>query len=463
MTAKGPQTKATKRRVGSRTMKTIKISVSAFALLSVVACKTAETPPPAPVVKAAPVEKKVEVKPADKIGAANALFAKGDYAKALEAYDSVLVLDAGNEAAMFNRAVCLHRLGEMDKAKKAYEAVLAKNADDVDATLNLGAIYKDQGNYDEAIAVYNKVLKKDEYNSRVLNNLAALYRLKKQYSKAVDTVRKLLMRDQRNVDAYKNLALVYYDQKKFKLAQTILGNAQKLADQAGKKDPDIFVNLGMIQIALGDNGKAMAAFKQAVELDKNHVIANYNIGSLALEHRDYNLAERSYGVVAKAWPENYGVNVALGYALQGQQKWDDAAKQLVKARDLKVKEATAQLEDEQIVFQLWQIYQTADQPETALKYADEFLKMKNKTCKMEDVADPICGRYIGVQTMIEMKKAPPPVEEKPKATGKDIFTDAPAEGDVPPAEGAPAEGDPAQAPAEGGAEKTPEKVEPPKN
>src|SRR5258705_471491 len=133
--------------------------------------------------------------------------------------------------------------------------------------------------------------------------------LKKQYPKAVDTVRKLLMRDQRNVDAYKNLALVYYDQKKYKLAQTILGNAQKLAEASGKKDPDISVNLGMIQIALGDNGKAMAAFKQAVEIDPGHIVANYNIGSLELEHRDYGLAEQRHRGVGKAWPEGYSVNV----------------------------------------------------------------------------------------------------------------------------------------------------------
>lgn len=409
------------------------------------ACKSAETPPPAPVVVAPPVEKKVEIKPTDRIGQANVLFSKGDYQKALEAYDAVLAVEPDNDAALFNKAVCYHRLGQLPQAKKSYEAVLAKNPDDLDATLNLGAILKDEDKVDEAIALYNKGLKKDEYNSKILNNLASLYRVKKQYSKSVETVRKLLMRDQNNVDAYKNLALVHYDQKKYKLAQTILGNAQKIADKTGKKDADIHVNLGMIQIALGDNGKAMAAFKKAVEIDPNHVVANYNIGSLALEHRDYGLAEKSYRVVAKAWPESYGVNVALGYSMQGLQKYDEAAKQLVKARELKAKEATAladpKAEDEQIVFQLWQLYQTADQLDTAKTYADEYLKLKNKTCTENDAADPDCGRMLGLTTLIEMKKAPPPAEEKPKATGKDIFTDGPAPGD----EAAPADG---QAPAD---------------
>jgi tetratricopeptide (TPR) repeat protein len=432
-------------------MKTMKIySLLPLALFAVAACKSAETPPPEKVVVAAPPPKKEEVKPADQIASANGLFAKGDYQKALEGYDAVLAKDPENDAAQFNRAVCLHRLGQLDQAKKAYEKFLAKNPDDVDATLNIGAILKDEGKLDEAIGLYGKVLKKDEWSSKVLNNLAVLYRLKKQYPKSIETVRKLLMRDQNNIDAYKNLALVYYDQKKFKLAQTILGNALKMAEQQKVKDPDIYVNLGMIHIALGDNGKAMASFKEAVALDPSHVVANYNIGSLALAHRDYNLAERSYLVVAKAWPENYAVSVSLGYALQGQQKWDDAAKQLVKARELKAKEAVAMVdaatEEEQVVLQLWQIYQTADQPETALKYADEYLKMKNKVCKETDT-DDICGRYTGTKLMIEMKKQPPPAEEeKPKATGKDIFTDAPAPGDEGvPADGAPADGAPADA------------------
>lgn len=402
-----------------------------------------------PVVVEAP--KKVELSPADKLGAANQTFAKGDYKGAANAYEAIVAAEPSNDTAAFNHAVALQKAGDVAGAKKAYQAILAKDPNDVEAALNLGAIYKDEGKVDDGIALYTKVLKGDEYNSRVLNNLAALYRVKKNYAKSVDTLRKLLMRDQRNVDAYKNLALAYYEQKKFKLAQTILGNAQKMAEKAGKKDPDIFVNVGMIQIALGDNGKAMAAFKQAVELDPKHVVANYNIGSLALAHRDYDLAAASYSVVAAAWPESYEITASLGYALQGQQKLEDAAKMLEKARTIKATEGMAQADEEQIVYQLWQIYQTANNAKSALKFADEYLKLKNKTCKETDT-DDVCGRYMGTVTMVKMEaqgQAQPAQPEKKKAagTGKDIFTDAPPppdDGTTPPPEGQ-------QAPTEGAA------------
>lgn len=431
---------------------TKRIQLLAAAALLAAACKSAETPKPAAPVVAAEPPKKVEVKPVGQIGNANALFKKGDYKGALAVYDQILAREPDNDTAQFNRAVALHRSGDAAGAKKVYQSILAKNPGDVDATINLGAILKDEGKIDEAIELYKRPLKDDEYSSRVLNNLAVLYRGKKQYPKAIDAIHKLLKRDQRNIDAYKNLALVYYDQKKFKLAQTILGNAQKMAEKANKKDPDILVNLGMIHIALGDNGKAMAAFKEAVEIAPKHIVANYNIGSLALQHRDYVLAEKSYQVVAQAWPDNYEVNTALGYALQGEQKLDDAAKQLEKARGIKEKEALARNEsatpdDDQVVLQLWQIYQTANNAKTALKYADEYLRLKNKTCKETD-ADEICGRYNGTKLMLQMASQPPPEDDKKKkaaaAGGKiDIFKegdDSGADAAAPAGAGKPAAG-----------------------
>ncbi|CAN0554606.1 unnamed protein product, partial [Laminaria digitata] len=179
-----------------------------------------------------------------------------------------------------------------------------------------------------AISIYTKALKKKPFDGSLLNNLSVLYREKKQYKDAISALRTLLMRDQKNIDAYKNLALVYYDQKKFKLTQTILENALKMAKEQKRKDPDIYVNLGMVYLSREENGKAMAAFKKALEVDPNHIAANYNIGALALGHRDYGLAAKAYGVVAKARPGDGYVAASLGYAYQGQQNLDEAKKWL---------------------------------------------------------------------------------------------------------------------------------------
>ncbi|MFO0726780.1 MAG: tetratricopeptide repeat protein [Myxococcota bacterium] len=393
-------------------------------------CATAPPPPPPKVV--APPPKVETAKKADPLEEGNAQFQKGSYDEAMKAYSSVLAADPKSETAAYNKAVTLQKMGKLDEAVQAYNAFLAEHPDHADATLNLGAIYRSQGKQAEGIALYNKFLKKDAYNSKILNNLVVLYRDKKDYKSAIDRVRTLLMRDQKNIDAYKNLALVYYDQGKYKLAQTILANALRMAKEQNVNDPDIHVNFGLTHLALGDKGKAMLSFKKAVEIDPKHVLANYNIGALALGHRDYELAAHSYEVVQKAWPTDPDVIAALGYSYQGQQKFAEAAKELEKAKAMKPN-------DEPVVYQLMVVWQAANEPEKALGYGKEILKVQNKVCK-EDEFEGICGRIKGIEAMIKAKNAPAPKEDdkKPKATGKgaELFKDAPAEGDEAAAGGA---------------------------
>jgi tetratricopeptide (TPR) repeat protein len=411
-------------------------------------------PPPPPPPPAAPVTKATT--PEDLLEDGNRKFQARDYQAALVSYDKVLAGKPDDEVAQFNRAVTLHRLGKKDEARRIYEKVLAKNENDVQAALNLGALLKEEEKLDEAMALYKKVLKQDEYNADVLNNMSVLQRKKKDYRGAVASIRKLLMRDQDNVDAYKNLALVHFDQKQYKLAQTILENALKMATEQKKEDPDIYVNLGMVFLASKENGKAMAAFKKAVAVDPMHVVANYNIGALALGHRDYKLAAKSYEVVAKAWPNRYDVHASLGYALQGLQEFDRAAQELVLAQKIKLENAVVKVDptdEEQLALQTVIVLQSAGKNTEALSKAEEYLRAKGMTCTSEDLTG-FCGRYNGIKTTIQMEKdaANAPVEEKKEAkdaADSNIFTDQPVEGgegEVPPdgaAEGAapPAEGE----------------------
>lgn len=425
------------------------ILAGSLASLVLGACASAPPPPP-PKVEAPKVEAPKELRPADVLAAGNDAFKKGDLAGAVAKYDEVLAKEPDNASAKFNRAVALHRMGKLEEAKAAYEAVLAASPEDTQAALNLGAVHKTLGKNGEAIKLYEKALKADEFNPSLLNNLSVLYRAEKKHDKAIEALRKLLKRDQNNIDAYKNLALVYFDQKKLKLAHTISDNALKLAERQGKMDPDIYVNLGMIYLATKENGKAMAAFKKAVSLDANNVVANYNIGSLALEHRDYELASRSYQVVAKAWPQDPAVAASLGYALQGLQMFEESAQWLEKAKALQLQGiALAAHDAEQVPLQLISVHQNAGSIDRAIAVAEEYMQAKAMTCPPNKY-DGFCGRYNGLLITRKMeqeaKAAPPPSEEKKKEAKSDsnIFKDGPVdtggEDAAPPAEEAPAGG-----------------------
>ncbi|MBI2375954.1 MAG: tetratricopeptide repeat protein [Deltaproteobacteria bacterium] len=379
---------------------------------------------------------KVEQQPTDQYGAGNEAFAARQFDKALSLYDAFLQKEPRHTQARFNRALTLAELGKHDQALAAYEELVANDPKSSDAVINLGAVYRDKGEIDRGVKVYEAFLKDNPFDSRVLNNLVALYRDKKDYGKAIQAVRKLLMRDKNNIDAYKNLALVYFDQKKFKLTQTILENAQGMAKTAGIKDPDISVNLGLLYLATGDNGRAMAAFKDAIGIAPAHPLANYNIAALALAHRDYDLAAKGFKIAADKWPNDYEVTASLGFAYQGLGKLQESEALLKKALEMK--------RDENVMLQLAVVLQMEERVDDAIKLVDEVIALKGMTCGPDDY-EGLCGRKKGLETMKQMASRPPEQEEKPKATGVDIFNQP--EGAVDPgAEGAAPEGAPVPSP-----------------
>ncbi|NJK88868.1 MAG: tetratricopeptide repeat protein [Myxococcales bacterium] len=385
------------------------------------ACGGAQKPV-APPVTAAP---KVTIKPRDIVASANEKLQAGKAEEAIAELDTLIEKQPDNTVAIYNRGLAQHRLGNWQKAEADYRTVLAADPKDESAAVNLGAVLREQGKVDEAIKVYEAQLENDEFDGDLLNNLSVLYREKKDYERSIGAIRKLLMRDKNNVDAYKNLALVYFAQDKLRLSQTILENARSMAEEQGKKDPDIFVNLGMIYLGKNENGRAMAAFKRALELEPEHTEANYNIGALALSHRDYDLAAKSYEVVSKALPTSADVAASLGYAYQGQQKLEQAIGALERAWDLQ-KKAGKSSQDDQVLYQLTVIAQNAQQLDKAKGYAESYMQRNKLSCSAEDF-EGFCGRYNGINMMIQMEKeatAPAPAaEEGTKATGRDIFTE----------------------------------------
>ena len=398
----------------------------------------------------APVDtgpKVIEIRPRQVVAEANADIQNGEYAAAVEKLSGLLDKQPDNTVALYNRAYANQRLGNWREAEAGYREVLAATPEDTDAVVNLSAVLKEQGKNDAAAEVINARLESDPFNGDLLNNLSVLRREAKDYDGAVAAVRKLLMRDKSNVDAYKNLALVYIEQDKTKLAETILQNARRMSEEQNRSDPDIFVNLGMIYLGRNENGRAMAAFKKALELDSDHVQANYNIGSLALRHRDYGLAATSYELVANEWDTNAEVAASLGFAYQGQQEHAKAVSQMQKARELYSK--SGRPENDQLLYQLVISSQAAGQNEKALSFANEYLTKNDMSCGPDDY-DGFCGRYNGIKLTIEMAaeaeaEQPEEEEETVKATGRDIFTEeTPEEGEVVEGE-APGEGD---APAE---------------
>ncbi|WP_043647320.1 tetratricopeptide repeat protein, partial [Caenispirillum salinarum] len=109
----------------------------------------ASAPAPAPRVANVSVSS-VPTETRDTLAGGYGALMRGNYAGALNAYDSVLDREPDNVSALMGRAAALHKLGMAAEARDAYERVLARQPDNREALTNMIALI---GDADPATAI----------------------------------------------------------------------------------------------------------------------------------------------------------------------------------------------------------------------------------------------------------------------------------------------------------------------
>ncbi len=270
------------------------------------------------------------------------LFAQGmghvkkyEWNKAVNAFKTIISLKRNASSAYFNLGYCHEQLGNYQAAIGAYKQALKYDPNNLSIVLNLGNTMASKGNFVQGKSLYQKYLKKDAYNVKILNNLASLYLKEKRFDAAINTVQKLLSRHPQNVEAYMVMFNIYFIQDKLNLAQTILENAKKLKKITKGIEADIENNLGMIYMKRGKRELAWKHFHKAIEINSNHYRANFNIGAISIKYRDYKSASKYFSIAIKRRPGDALARLSYGFALQGEARGKEAARQFNIVMNLK--------------------------------------------------------------------------------------------------------------------------------
>jgi tetratricopeptide (TPR) repeat protein len=282
---------------------------------------TESQPAPAVAEQTAPAPQRSKDDPAEALFVqAVAAYDAGRLDEAREGFEGVLKRAPQSLNAQFNLGLIAERQGRLADAQAAYEKVRFLEPGHVPMLLNLGRLYRQQERYPEAIALYEAGLKSagNEHQAAVLNNLSTAYRLAGKAPQAEATARRVLARHPGDAEAHKNLALAYYDQGRFRLAETVLTQAGKDAEQ----DPGLHNELGRVYLKLEQRPRALAQFQRAVALDERFAPGYENLGALALTWRDYAGAERAFGKVVQLEPQSPGAWLSYAWALDGQKGTD---------------------------------------------------------------------------------------------------------------------------------------------
>jgi tetratricopeptide (TPR) repeat protein len=158
-----------------------------------------------------------------------------------------------------------------------------------------------------------------------------LHQLQKQYAEAVKFYQQALDKDPSSTDALQGMMNTYLAQKQYD--QAIAAARAQLA-----RTPDSSGFYDLLGTALFQNKKdlsgAEAAFRKAVELDKNNSDALLKLGEVQAAQGSVSQALATYQQSIKDHPRDIAVYILAGEMYESQSNWDQARAMYQKALEI---------------------------------------------------------------------------------------------------------------------------------
>ena len=196
-----------------------------------------------------------------------ALYNKGKYDDAINAFDKAIELNPQLADAWNNKGIALKAQNKYDEAIVASDKAIELNPRLAKTWYNKGLALGNQGKYDEAIQVYNRAIEIDPKDADVCYNKGMALRLLGRTTKADAT----LAHAKRKLNSKGN---DLFDLEKY--AEAI--KAYDIALAADPKYVNAWINKGTAFFRLDRYDEAIAAFNQVIKMDPKHADAWHRKG-----------------------------------------------------------------------------------------------------------------------------------------------------------------------------------------
>jgi tetratricopeptide (TPR) repeat protein len=266
--------------------------------------------------------------------------------------------------ALFKRAAELQASGQYAEAVEAYETFLREQPRNVEALSNLGVVLVQLGRYDDAIRSYQKALELSYLNVPIRMNLALAYYKAGRCAEAVPEFDAVLATNpqQANVQILKGDCLVpmgdyagavallkplegtlgqervfnyVYGMALLQNKQTQEGLAQIDRILKDGDTPEAHLMLGLSQRSAGDLAAARDEFKKAVDRNPDLPLASSLYGQALLSTGDRDGARRAFERELATNPADFESNLYLGVILKEDAQLDAAEQKFRRALQLR--------------------------------------------------------------------------------------------------------------------------------
>lgn len=236
----------------------------------------------------------------EKLSAMAELFLNtGQFNKAMELYSRVCELEPNKAEAWLMQGAINAEYGEVDKGINCILKAIQIDAQYPEAHLTLANIYKSRNNFDGALQEANKAVAIDADYDEAWTFLSSIYLSEGIYLQSIKCAQRALELWPECTDAYNNLTIssVRYCQELFNLKR--YEDAHSYCISALKIQPkvsDLHFLLGRIFDTkdIPDFKAAERSYREAINIDPNHVVAIYQLARVLERQSDDISAELYY-------------------------------------------------------------------------------------------------------------------------------------------------------------------------
>lgn len=267
-----------------------------------------------------------------------AMYGRAEYAtKAIEEYRLALDNDPSSEFLNAGLAELYAKTGRIRDAVLEAQDIIKRDPNNLEARKLLGRIYlrslgdvqagtQSQEVLKLAIEQYESIVKLEPRNPDNHLLLGRLYIINKDLSKAEAEFKTAINLDPNSEEAVTNVAYLYNEEGDSKKAAEILNTVPE-----GARTSKIYVALGFTYEQQKDYKKAIAAYQQAVSLDKENLDALRGLAQNLANDNQIDAALKQYTIIQEADPEDPQAALRIAEIYRHMGKFDLAMENLKKA------------------------------------------------------------------------------------------------------------------------------------
>jgi tetratricopeptide (TPR) repeat protein len=243
---------------------------------------------------------------------------QGKRAEASELANQILKEDPNDSDARSLEASVMLDKGEVNRALGELQAVVTHAPDNPVAHFNLGRAHAMLGQWEQARQMFEKAIqiRPDYVLARLA--LAQLEVQRSEYDAALKTAQQILAIDHNNINAKLIESAAMMGEKKF-------GESRVLLDQMMKShpgSPDVFFQVGVVNLAENKFKEAEDAFQKSYELDPNRSRGLLGLVETDMAQQKADQAMQRLQTALEKSPNRWDLRLALGNTAVRAGKYD---------------------------------------------------------------------------------------------------------------------------------------------